>query len=140
MSAPLDGKAARDVAAAVIQDEAGRVLLLQRGATAPLYPDRWGPVTGTVEPGETPAETARRETQEEIGLSVYILRAGEPFLVDVGAFIVRVYPFLCQLDNPAGEIRLQDENQTYAWLTIAEALARPAIPDLDKDFRALGLL
>lgn len=135
-----DAKPVRDVAAAVIQDTVGRVLLLQRGATAPTFPGHWGPVTGLVEAGETPAEAALREMQEEIGLGGRIVRAGAPFLVDVGAFAVRVHPFLCELIGEPGDIHLHAENQRHEWLPIAAALARQAIPGLDRDFRALGLL
>ncbi len=47
----------------------GRVLLLKR---APERGGFWQPVTGRMEPGETPAETARRELREEIGADVAV--------------------------------------------------------------------
>ncbi len=132
-------KPVRDVAAAVIQDEAGRVLLLQRGPTAPTFPDHWGVVTGYVDPGETPAQAALREIAEELNVTGRVLRAGAPFLVDIGRANVRVWPFLCALDEP-GAIRLADENRRFTWASVPEALARPIVPQLDQDFRALGLL
>lgn len=137
-TAPTE-KAVRDVAAAVIQDEAGRVLLLQRGPTAPTFPEHWGVVTGYVDAGETPAQAALREIAEELNVAGRVLRAGEPFLVDIGRAIVRVWPLLCALDDPAA-IRLADENQQFAWASVPDALARPTVPQLDQDFRALGLL
>lgn len=136
---PPAEKPLRDVAAAVIQDETGRVLLLQRGPTAPTFPEHWGVVTGYVDAGETPAQTALREIAEELNVTGRILRAGEPFLVDIGRAVVRVWPLLCALDDP-GAIRLADENQRFAWVFASDALARPTVPQLDQDFRALGLL
>ena len=135
----MTDKPIRDVAAAIMQDDEGRVLLLQRGPTAPTFPDRWGPVTGLVEAGETPAAAALREIAEELGVSGHLLRGGDPFLVDVDAFVVRVHPFLCRLEGDAA-ITLDDENTRFAWLTIEDALALPTIPALDEDLRQLGLL
>ncbi|MBX2826435.1 MAG: dihydroneopterin triphosphate diphosphatase [Gammaproteobacteria bacterium] len=43
----------------------GQVLLIQRSD----LPDFWQSVTGTLEPGETPAAAAARELYEETGLS-----------------------------------------------------------------------
>lgn len=135
----MPNKPIRDVAAVVIQDEAGRVLLLQRGATAPTFPNCWGLVTGMVEPGETPAQTALREIAEELGVQGRILRTGDPFEVDIGPYIVRAWPFLCAIDAPDA-IRLQDENQRCEWVPLPEVFQRETIPQIEQDFRALGLL
>lgn len=138
-------KSVRDVAAAVILDEAGadggavRVLLLQRGATAPTYPGHWGVVTGYVEAGETPAQTAEREIVEELGVTGRVVQAGEPFQVDVGPFFVQVWPLRCVIEDPLA-LQLQAENQRYAWVALADVFERPTVPNLDQDFRALGLL
>jgi lipoyl(octanoyl) transferase len=51
----------------------GRVLLLKR---APERGGFWQPVTGRMEPGETPAETARRELREETGADVAVAPLG----------------------------------------------------------------
>ena len=66
------GKPARDVAAAVIQHADGRVLLVQRGPTAPTFPGCWGVITGFVEPGETPEVALVRELREELGIDAVV--------------------------------------------------------------------
>lgn len=68
-------------AGAVVVDHRGYVLL-QRRADNGL----WGIPGGLMEPGEEPAQTARRETYEETGLHVHIDRlvgvyAGPSFVV-----------------------------------------------------------
>ncbi|SMX77694.1 ADP-ribose pyrophosphatase YjhB, NUDIX family [Brevibacterium aurantiacum] len=66
-------------AGAVITDDAGRVLLVLRGQE----PEKgcWSVPGGCAEPGETPAQTARREAWEETGLHVEI--GQELWTVDV---------------------------------------------------------
>jgi 8-oxo-dGTP pyrophosphatase MutT (NUDIX family) len=48
----------------VIRDEAGRLLLVRH------VEGRWQLPGGAVDPGETPAEAARRECMEEMGVAV----------------------------------------------------------------------
>lgn len=57
-------------ASAVICDEAGRLLLVLRRAKPEQ--GRWSVPGGSVEPGETFAQAAARETYEETGLRVKI--------------------------------------------------------------------
>lgn len=58
---------------AAIFDDAGRILLVERADDG-----TWGLPSGYVDPGESPAETAVRETREETGLDVEVTE-----LVDV---------------------------------------------------------
>jgi 8-oxo-dGTP pyrophosphatase MutT (NUDIX family) len=132
-------RSVRDVAAAVILNAAGETLIVQRGPTAPTYPDHWGVITGFVDPGETPEQAALREIAEELGVTAHIQRSGEAFLVDAGHFVARIWPFLCAIDRP-DEIQLHPENQRYEWVPIASVFTRPTLPRLDQDFRALGLI
>jgi 8-oxo-dGTP pyrophosphatase MutT (NUDIX family) len=59
----------RRIAAVVLVDQQGRLLLQERDDQAPTDPDKWSMVGGGVEAGETDAAAATRELAEETGLS-----------------------------------------------------------------------
>ena len=53
---------------AAVFDDAGRILLVERADDG-----TWGLPSGYVDPGESPAETAVRETREETGVEVEVV-------------------------------------------------------------------
>jgi ADP-ribose pyrophosphatase YjhB (NUDIX family) len=93
-------------AEAAIFDEEERILLVQRSDD-----QRWCLPCGWVDPNETPAQAAVRETREEVGLEVRIVR-----LVDVltrlpsaetGPHTAVAVIYLCEITG--GEIALSHE-------------------------------
>jgi lipoyl(octanoyl) transferase len=112
----------------VMVHDAERVLLLHR---RPERGNFWQPITGSIEEGELPLETARRELIEETG------NAGEPraldlhqsFLID-SQFLAATYPppiiasetgFAIEM-SAALPIRIDAaEHDHYGWFTFAEA-------------------
>jgi 8-oxo-dGTP diphosphatase len=83
----------------VISREDGALLLVRQS-----YRDHWGCTGGLLRRGEAPADGARREALEEIGLAIDV--DGEPrVLIDVRARRIDVV-FRCRLHDPApAEIR-----------------------------------
>ena len=67
----------RRIAAVVLVDARGRLLLQERDGQAPVDPDRWSMVGGGVEDGEDVRAAALREAWEETGLRLE-LPAGAP--------------------------------------------------------------
>jgi lipoyl(octanoyl) transferase len=108
-----------------------RVLLLHR---KPERGNFWQPVTGSIEEGETPIETARREIAEETG------HRGEPdpleleqsFMIE-SQYLAARHPapiiaseigFVAQLPSDA-PIRIDaDEHDDFGWFTFGEAYER----------------
>lgn len=62
----------RLVAVAIVEDDRGRILLGKMPKDRGFYPGQWAVLGGGVEPGETSAEAAIRETREECGLTVEV--------------------------------------------------------------------
>ena len=58
----------RRIAAVVLVDQRGWLLLQERDDRAPVDPDKWSMVGGGIEEGESDAEAAVRELAEETGL------------------------------------------------------------------------
>lgn len=114
----VEGVEMRDtVSSAILVD--GRVLLLERPASARSFPGRWSLVAGKVEPGETTEEAARREIMEETGIEVGSPDAvGAPVHVREGGTLWRVHPFLFRLDS--AEPVLNGENVSFRWSAVED--------------------
>lgn len=104
-------------AKAIIQDSAGRVLLLREASTNPdgTNPGRWGVPGGRLEPGESAELALLREVAEETGLAVVVgakVHRGSwhptPVCTITGSF------FACAA--PDGQsVELSDEHDRYCW-------------------------
>jgi 8-oxo-dGTP pyrophosphatase MutT (NUDIX family) len=110
-------------AACLIRDNDGRILLVRHGA------GWWSLPAGAVDPGETPAEAARRETREEASVEVELLSIGGVFGGDPDfhafypngdeiAWVATVFEARITSGIPAPG---DDETAEARWVTIAEA-------------------
>lgn len=114
------------VSAAVIVDDAGRVLVVRKqGTTRFMQPG------GKPEPGETPSETLIRELHEELGLQL-----GEGDLQPLGTFVSeaanepghRVVAEAFAVSIAAAEVVVQAELAELRWITPADAETLPLAP------------
>lgn len=112
------------VATLIVRDE--RVLSLRRAPDNLAGPGLWETVSGRVEQGEQPLAAALREVSEESGLEVRI----EPRPVGAYAAERRGHPMIVILYRAtylAGEVRISDEHDAFAWLTAAEFAQRSSL-------------
>lgn len=110
-------------------------LVLRRGAGG-RCPGSWEAVHGHIEPGETPAEAARRELDEETGLPLerlYNLSRVEAFYQHRPDEVALVPVFVAFVD-PAAPVRTGVEHDGFEWLLPADARARFSWP---RESRAL---
>jgi ADP-ribose pyrophosphatase YjhB (NUDIX family) len=105
----------------------GRLLLIQRG-NAP-YRGTWCEPSGRLEPGETLEEGALRELTEEAGLSGRVVGpCGVAESVSADHHVM-VHDFWVEVDDPDGA-HPGDDATALAWVTRAELVALPLVPDL----------
>jgi (d)CTP diphosphatase len=128
----------REIAAAVLQRDDGRVLLLKRAPTHTTNPDKWCFVTGFVEPGEQPQDAAIRELHEELGLDARPARSGRIVLVRTGWATLHVHPFLFAVED--FPVRLDREHTSWVWIEPRELYEYDFVQQLDEDLMALDLL
>jgi ADP-ribose pyrophosphatase len=78
---------------------------------------------GTLEPGEPPAETARRELAEECGLAAATWQEGPRFYTAPGFCTELMHLYLATDLTDAPSLADPDEELEPSWMTIAEAVA-----------------
>ncbi|MFT5675937.1 MAG: dATP pyrophosphohydrolase [Paraglaciecola sp.] len=115
----------------VIYDLQGRILLMQRNDDSEF----WQSVTGTLEPSETPFQTAFREVKEETGIDIqaaayqlvdcqqtnqYEIRTRWQHRYPPGTKTNTEYVFALQVSGD-DEINLT-EHSDYQWLEKAQAM------------------
>jgi len=106
------------IAGTILQDDQGRFLLVQ--VSKPDVYGLWNMPAGHADPGETPEETAIRETLEEVGLQVELLDKEPLHLFDASKEKgEKYYAFWARVTG--GELAIQEEELLNAkWLTFEE--------------------
>ena len=122
-----------ECAGAVVRDEAGRLLLVQR-AHDPAA-GRWSLPGGRIEPGESAARAAAREVAEETGLQIEVGRLLQT--VDL-PWNFRVHDF--EATVVGGQLCAGDDAADVRWCTPEEVEALPVSPGLLDELRRMGAL
>lgn len=119
---------AHGFASVILVDERGWLLLQERDEHARIDPECWGLTGGHLEPGEAPLQGARRELEEETGVSL-----DEAELIHAGTFDVyhAVYDSVDQQHVFAARVALTDsdvechEGRQIVFVDPAQALRLP---------------
>ena len=115
---------------AVLADERGRYLFIQRGPEVKRSPGWWCFVGGEVEAGETLEAAMAREVLEEVGLRVRVEEKVHECVSPNGEYLL--HWFLTRLDPAAQEpLPHPREVAEIRWLSIPDALRlEPLLPRL----------
>lgn len=93
----------------------GRILILRRSQKVSTNQGMWAGVSGYIEEGELPLDTARKEVTEETGIADFeLIRSGEMQKVRSGPRIWCIHPFLFETQSP--EVTIDWEHTEYRWI------------------------
>ncbi|HSI09824.1 MAG: (deoxy)nucleoside triphosphate pyrophosphohydrolase [Rariglobus sp.] len=106
----------------------GCVLMAQRPAHKHLG-GKWEFPGGKIEPGETSEAALRRELQEELGVTIDILRPLAPHTHAYATVTVQLIPFVVRLAAGSGEPQTH-EHAALRWVPSAELLSLD-LPEAD---------
>ncbi len=116
----------------------GRILVLRRSEKVGTYRGKWGGVAGYIKANETPDQAARREIEEEVGLTeVKLIKRGTPHrFVDPEIGIVWiVHPYRFRVDAP--RIRTDWEHVEHKWIHPQEIENYETVPKLKESWKAV---
>jgi 8-oxo-dGTP diphosphatase len=109
-------------------ERAGCVLMAQRPAHKHLG-GKWEFPGGKIEPGETPEAALHRELQEELGVTIDIIRALSPHTHAYPTVTIQLIPFVVRLKGSSGEPQTH-EHAALRWVPGAELLSLD-LPEAD---------
>lgn len=136
----------RIIAVALIKNEKDEYLLLKMPENFGAYPGKWGIVGGGLEDGEVIEDAVKREVQEEVELEAISVK---PLIFDSdrrmkilrdGSQEDQYMIFLLHEVIAKGEVNLNDEWETFAWVTKSELSRYDLNNPTKENFQRLGLL
>lgn len=138
MSTESTPRPTREVAVAVIVDEAERILFLLRAKTLLAGPGKWGFCGGGLEAGETAEQAMVREIREELGPEVKVVLEERLDAVP-GLGMAHLIVHLFKYRWVGGSIRLNEEHTRFAWVAEAEFATLDVIAGVDADLAYFNL-
>jgi 8-oxo-dGTP diphosphatase len=106
-----------------------RVLLLKRAAHKRVFPNQYNGLGGHIERDEDPYTSARREIQQESGLTVRDLRLRAVHQIDAGGDSgIMLFVFSAVSDSL--EVQSDEREGTLHWVTLAQLATLDAVEDI----------
>jgi len=100
---------------AIIRDEVGRILFIERRKPNVEHTNSWGVIAGSIEPGESIYDCMKREVNEETGLDVhsatlFAIYTGPEGLTEKG----QLFEFCFRVDEWSGTLLIETDESTDA--------------------------
>lgn len=122
----------------VIAKRDGKILILKRSRKVGTYQEHWAGVSGSLLPGETPAEAASRELGEELGSNVKRSRTmiqSQPVYARDGGTLWKVHPFLIEVESE--QVSINWEHEEFRWIDPGEIGKYQTVPRLNRVIESL---
>lgn len=113
-----------------------KILLLRRSENATSFQGQYSGISGYIEEGETPEQTARREMIEECDIhDAEMKRIGREIYVRNGSILYVITPML--MESKTERVKLNEENSGYSWVTADELYKHETVPKFKETFGVL---
>lgn len=105
----------------------GRILILKRSDMVGTNKGKWAGVSGYVESGESPEQTAPREIREELAIDQFVLaKKADPIIIREQGHIWTIYPFL--FDSMSEDVVIDWEHTEYKWVLPSDVKDYDVVP------------
>jgi predicted aconitase with swiveling domain len=131
----IPGVAEKHVVSCVLK-KGNRILILKRSEKVGTFRGHWAGVSGFVEKGEMPLETAFKEILEELGINnAKLVKTGTPLMIRSGDILWTIHPYLFDVDE--SRVTTDWEHTEYRWILPSELASYEIVPGLDKVISSL---
>jgi len=116
----------------------GRVLVLKRSDKVSTCQRMWAGVSGYIEPGEEPRQTAVKEIIEETAINdAKLVREGPLLTIRQKNTIWVIHPFL--FDSPTDQVTIDWEHTEYQWVLPSQTDQLVLVPGFKRLLGDLGI-
>lgn len=112
-----------------------KILILERGSTAPWMPNRYCLPGGRLEPNEELVEGAARELGEETGIFIVDHNYLVPYTIQYSSNYSKTV-FVVTMNDPV--VTLNWEHDSYAWVSREESTQYDLVPGTKATIKVLS--
>lgn len=131
----IEGVELKDVVTCILTN-GGRFLIMKRSENVGTYKGKWAGVSGFVEVGEEPIQTAIKEMSEEVNVTdARLLKKADAILIRSGDIVWKMHPFLFETNDV--RVETDWEHTDHRWILAENLREFDTVPGLDRVIRAL---
>lgn len=126
---------AQKTATVAVINQDRKILILERGPTAPWMPNRYCLPGGKLEPNEELIDGAARELAEETGIYIVDHNYLAPYTIQYSSGYSKIV-FVITMNDPV--VSLNWEHDSYAWVGREESTRYDLVPGTKAAIKVLG--